>query len=142
MAQCISSINEHHFGGSTCSHNGLAMASKLAGLLLRVRQHWFLSRPGEGGCTEHIALKGVGECKVPGLGCGLLLDVKACLQGVECWPTVPWRRSEMVSHWTCGDVTAGEDLWVNRAAESLRPSFGMNLFFPWSQFSHLDPSGT
>lgn len=47
------------------------MASKLAGLLLRVRQRWFLSRPGEGRCTEHVALKGVGECKVPGLGCGL-----------------------------------------------------------------------
>lgn len=36
-----------------------------------MRQHGFLSRPGECGDIEWIALKGIGEYRVLGLGCGM-----------------------------------------------------------------------
>ena len=62
--ECVCSINESFFflvvAPAPISRLGLAMTSELAELLLRVRQHWFLSRHGDRGAQGAIALKCAG----------------------------------------------------------------------------------
>lgn len=82
-----------------------------------------------------IALKGVGECKVPGLGCGLHAAPGSERRPAGCGVLVNSPLEKVkdgpATGGTCGDVTVGEDFWVNQPAGSVRPSLGMKLFFPW-----------
>lgn len=92
LAQRVCSMNEHFFGGSTCSGKGLVMASKLVGLLLRAGQPWFLSqlRLGSMGLRGRTSQKSAGGVQSPGS------EIRPGLLGVEGWLTVPWKKAEMV----------------------------------------------
>lgn len=86
------------------------MTSELAGLLLWVRQHWFLSRRGERGPRGGIALECAGGVQSTRLSCGGCAPPLDLTAGPACRVEPSRQRPGESQRWSsrcmCGDVAA------------------------------------